>query len=308
MKKVKFLILVILVLHLVITNAISASKSDTLRIKSHLTRLTKTQVARSSYHVGQLNKAADYIDSIFRLYTDSVQRQPFRTMRDTFQNVIASFGTENKKRIIVGAHYDVCGDQPGADDNASGVAALLELARMLKGQKLHYRIDLVAYSLEEPPYFASDFMGSYMHAKLMADMKADLYGMISIESIGYFKNEPHSQTYPLSIMNLWYGNKGNFITLVRKLRSGRFADEFCRKFMRYKSIRTVNFKGPLSIDGISDSDHASYWKFGFSALMITDSSDYRNPTYHKASDTMETLDIGSIAKVTDSIFSALIAL
>ncbi|NTW32841.1 MAG: M28 family peptidase [Bacteroidetes bacterium] len=129
---------------------------------------------------------------------------------------MCSFGTDNKKRIIIGAHDDVCDQQEGADDNASGVIGLLELSRLLKGQKLNYRIDLVAYSLEEPPYFKTEYMGSYIHAKSLVESKADVYGMVSLEMIGYFKDEKKSQSYPIKPLSILYGNKGNFITLVKK--------------------------------------------------------------------------------------------
>lgn len=123
------------------------------------------------------------------MYSDSVSTQSYTANGLQYKNIICSFGTENARRIIAGAHYDVCGAQEGADDNASGIAGLLELARLLKGQKLNYRIDLVAYSLEEPPYFRTQYMGSYIHAKSLADSKANVYGMISLEMIGYFKDE-----------------------------------------------------------------------------------------------------------------------
>ena len=125
--------------------------SDTTLIKSHLTALTKTEKFRTYRNIDQLNRTAAYIESIFMQYSDSIFIQEYSVNGQVYKNVICSFGTENKKRIIVGAHYDVCGNQEGADDNASGVVGLLELARQLQGQKLNYRIDLVAYSLEEPP-------------------------------------------------------------------------------------------------------------------------------------------------------------
>jgi len=226
----------------------------------------------------------------------------------TYKNVICSFGTENKKRIIVGAHYDVCENQEGADDNATGVVGLLELSRQLKTSKLNYRIDLVAYTLEEPPYFKTEFMGSYVHAKSLLDSNIDVYGMISVEMIGYFKDEKKSQSYPIGILSLFYGNKGNYITLVKKFNTGKFARKFSKNYISSKTIRTKKFTGPKSLPGIDFSDHLNYWKFGFSALMITDTSFYRNKNYHKKSDTMETLDIYRMSKVIDGLYKTLILL
>jgi len=282
--------------------------SDTTIIKKHLTAITKTEAYRNHRNIEQLNKIADYIKSVFLQYSDSVFFQEYNVKGKTYKNVICSFGTENKKRIIVGAHYDVCENQEGADDNATGVVGLLELSRQLKTSKLNYRIDLVAYTLEEPPYFKTEFMGSYVHAKSLLDSNIDVYGMISVEMIGYFKDEKKSQSYPIGILSLFYGNKGNYITLVKKFNTGKFARKFSKNYISSKTIRTKKFTGPKSLPGIDFSDHLNYWKFGFSALMITDTSFYRNKNYHKKSDTMETLDIYRMSKVIDGLYKTLILL
>lgn len=126
--------------------------SDTTIIKTHLTAITKTGKSRTYKSIDQLNKTAEYIQSVFRRYADSVFVQEYVVNGQVYKNIICSFGTEHQKRIIVGAHYDVCDNQEGADDNASGVVGLLELSRLLKGQQLKHRVDLVAYTLEEPPF------------------------------------------------------------------------------------------------------------------------------------------------------------
>ncbi len=296
-----------LFLLLVTTYCFATTFSDTTIIKSHLTAITKTGKFRTYKNIDQLNKTADYIKTVFSQYSDSIFVQEYSVDGQVYKNVICSFGTENKKRIIVGAHYDVCGNQEGADDNASGVVGLLELSRLLKGQKLNQRVDLVAYSLEEPPYFRTEYMGSYIHAKSLADNKTEVYGMISLEMIGYFKDEKESQSYPIDLLSLFKGNKGNYITLVKKFGAGQFTRKFCRKYKATKAIRTKKFTGtPAS--GIDLSDHLNYWKFGFSALMLTDTSFLRNKNYHKPTDAMETLDIKRMAKVIDGLFSTLTSL
>jgi hypothetical protein len=209
-----------------------AQKSDTILIKNHFTAITKTKNYRNYQNIEQLNEIAKYIHTDFLNYSDSVYYQKFEVNGIVYKNVICSFGTENTKRIVVGAHYDVCGNQEGADDNASGVIGLLELARQLKGIKLKNRIDLVAYTLEEPPYFRTEFMGSFIHAKSLVDEKTEVYGMISLEMIAYFKDEKKSQTYPIGILKLIYGGKGNFITLVNKMYAGKFAREFSNKMKK----------------------------------------------------------------------------
>ncbi len=290
---------------LLVNTCIATTIADTTRIKAHLVTLTKTQAFRNFKNIDQLSITADYIKSVFSQYADSVYFQEYMVEGQVYKNVICSYGIENSKRIIVGAHYDVCGNQEGADDNASGIAGLLELSRLLKGQKLSYRIDLVAYTLEEPPYFQTENMGSYIHAKSLSDNKVDVVGMVCLEMIGYFKDHKKSQAYPIGVLSLFYGNKGNYITLVRKFGAGQFARKFSRKYKSTKAVRTKRFKGPASLQGVDFSDHLNYWGFGFSALMITDTAFYRNPNYHQSSDILETLDIYRLSKVINGVFKTL---
>jgi len=284
------------------------NRSDTTLIKSYLTSLTKTPASRSEDNAEQLDRTAEFIRSVFARYSDSVSMQEYTANGKTYRNVICSFGTANAERIIVGAHYDVCGQQQGADDNASGVTGLLELARLLKGQTLNYRIDLVAYSLEEPPYFRTKFMGSYVHARSLSDHKTKVFGMISLEMIGYFKDEQQSQEYPLNILSLKYGSRGNYITLVKGFTAGRFARKFSAAYIAQHTIRTEKFTAPFALFGVAFSDDLNYRKAGYSSLMLTDTAFNRNKNYHEKSDTMETLDIARMAKVIDGVLGALIAL
>jgi hypothetical protein len=291
------------------TSAISGSShSDSTIIWSHLTTLTQTKDKRIHENIQQLNETADYIRTVFSRYSDSVYTQTYTVNGNVYKNIICSFGTYNKKRIVVGAHYDVCGEQQGADDNASGVAGLLELSRLLKGKSLSYRIDLVAYTLEEPPYFRTEYMGSYIHAKSLVDHKVDVFGMVSLEMIGYFRDEEGSQDYPIKGMSLFYGNKGDYITLVDKLGSSPFAKIFSKQFKSLQLIKTKTFAGPKMLAGIDFSDHLNYWKFEIGALMITDTSFFRNKNYHQSTDTMQTLDLKRMGKVIDAVYETLVSL
>lgn len=282
--------------------------TDTVSIKNHLKNITNTPSYRNHQNIAQLNIIADYIKSSFLKYSDSVSFQEYEVEGKTYKNVICSFGTKNKSRIIVGAHYDVCGNQEGADDNASGTVALLELAKQLSNQTLNKRIDLVAYTLEEPPYFRTEYMGSYIHAKYLADHKIEVFGMLSVEMIGFFSDKKKSQNYPLGILSWFYGNKGDYITLVNKFGKGKFARQFSKRFKQSKTIKTKKFTAPKALPGIDFSDHLNYWNFGYSAMMITDTSFYRNKNYHQKTDTIETLDIPKMAKVIDGIYLALLKL
>lgn len=293
------------ILFLIINYCFAAGISDTGIIKSHLIALTKTSDARTYNKIDQLDETSNYIRSIFDKYSDSVFIQSYSVNGTVYKNIICSFGCENKKRIIIGAHYDVCGNQEGADDNASGIVGLLELSRLLRGKKLNYRIDLVAYCLKEPPYFRTKYMGSYIHAKSLSDSRADVYGMISLEMIGYFNDSRKSQKYPIGLLSLFYGNKGNYISIVKKFGGGAFTRKF---WSVYKSTRLINskkFSAPSILPGMDFSDHLNYWKFGYSALMLTDTAFYRNKNYHRSTDTLDTLDINRMAKVIDATFSTL---
>ena len=279
--------------------------SDTLRIHNDLVAITKTKKSRNYRNLDVLNQVAAYIQSELKKETPSVSEQKFDVRGSEYKNIIASFGPENAERIIVGAHYDVCGEQEGADDNGSAVAGLLELARLLKNQDLKYRFDLVAYTLEEPPFFRTEHMGSYVHAKYLADNKIPVKGMVCLEMLGYYDNTEGSQSYPVGFLKWIYGSKGDFITVVEKMNSGSFAKTFRKNMLSEQTLRTKKFKAPASLSGIDFSDHLNYWHYGFSAVMITNTAFYRNKNYHDKKDTLEKLNIGNIGLVVDGVFRAL---
>lgn len=282
--------------------------SDKSQIENHLVTITKTQGFRNYQNPQVLNFVADYIYKHFANYCDTVFYQTYTVNGIEYKNVIGSIGTKNSERIIVGAHYDVCGEQEGADDNASGVVGLLELAQLLKGKELKYRIDFVAYSLEEPPFFRTHYMGSYVHAKSLSDAKVPVKGMICLEMIGYFSDKPKSQEYPLPHKTLIYGDKANYIMIVQKMGNNDFADEVKGLMKNAELLDTKSIKAPSIVTGIDFSDHRNYWEFGYSALMITNTSFYRNANYHETTDKLETLDLNKMASVIDEVYYALMNL
>jgi Zn-dependent M28 family amino/carboxypeptidase len=263
--------------------------------------ISENRTARNYQNLDRLNAVADYIFYEFEKYADTTYFQEFKVNGVTYKNVIAKFNLSNPVRTVIGAHYDVCGNQPGADDNASGVIGLLEIARQLKGQTIHKQIELVAFTLEEPPFFKTEYMGSYIHAKSLIDEKAQVNGMISLEMIGYFDSTKGSQSYPLGFLKLFYGNKGDFITVVNKMKRGKFARKFTKKMKHSKTIEVKNFQGFKAIPGVDFSDHLNYWKFGFSAAMVTDTAFFRNHNYHQKGDTVYTIDFTRMAQVIDSV-------
>ncbi|HEX8545902.1 MAG TPA: M28 family peptidase [Cytophagaceae bacterium] len=279
-------------------------------LHNHVDYLTKIRPYRNHKNIKSLNQAVEYIETYFRKNNLSTERQTFKVDGNEYINVVATYGPADGERLIVGAHYDVCGDQPGADDNASAVAGLLEIARLLNEQKpnVKYRIDLVAYPLEEPPYFASENMGSAHHAAFLKKANIEVKGMICLEMIGYFSDKPNSQSFPDPALSKIYPNTGNFIIVVGKTGQELFSNKVKDLMKKNSSIdvQSINFPSPHGLAGLSD--HRSYWKYNFPALMINDTAFLRNPHYHEKSDTIETLDFDKMAEVVKGAFAAVVGL
>ena len=197
---------------------------DSQRLKSHVVRLAETLAPRDYGHPHNLDRVAAYIRQEFERAGGKVSEQPFQVRGVTYRNVSAFFGPETPERVVIGAHYDAAGPLPAADDNASGVTGLIELAHLL-GQSsrqapLKTSVELVAYTLEEPPFFATANMGSAVHARSLREQKVPVRLMLSLEMIGYFSDAPNSQRYPVAAMKLMYPSVGNFIVVVGKVGQG----------------------------------------------------------------------------------------
>lgn len=277
------------------------------RLEAHVRFLSEDCHPR--HHLARENqaKALAYIEARLREAGGRVERQPFPTPSGVYENVVAHFGPETGPRYVVGAHFDSCGAQPGADDNASGVAGLLELAALLgKEKSLPAHFELVAYNLEEPPFFAGPYMGSAVHARKLKEAKADVALMLSLEMIGYFKDERGSQSYPLPLMKLLYPSQANFIAIVGRLDQRAVVGRFKRACLGAADIPIVSIAAPSFVPAIDFSDHRNYWAEGFPALMITDTSFLRNPHYHQPTDTADTLDYLRMAEVVRLVHAGLL--
>lgn len=285
-------------------------KVDKARMYKDLKFLVKSPVARNNVNVERLNECAKYIFDEFKKLTEDVEEQKYLVNGKEYKNIICSFGPKEAERIIVGAHYDVCDDQPGADDNASGVAGMLEIARMLKEQNstLKYRIDFVAYTLEEPPNFRTANMGSAVHAKMLFDNKIKVKRMICLEMIGYFSEQRRSQEYPIGLMKLFYPTKANYIAVVGKFGQGKSVRQTKKAMKKNSDIKVCAINAPAAIPGIDFSDHLNYWKYGYAAVMITDTSFYRNENYHEKTDTLESLNIDKMAEVVKGVFASIVGM
>ncbi|MCI1187477.1 M28 family peptidase [Hymenobacter sp. DH14] len=286
----------------------SVAPADTARLHRYLTFLTTTPQPRSYQHPAVLNSVAAYLSRQLRAAgAHSVGEQPYAVRGQTYRNVLASFGPLDGTRLIIGAHYDVCGEQPGADDNGTGVAALLELARLLGQQpRLPNRIDLVAYTLEEPPFFRTSQMGSYVHAAALKAAGVPVRGMVALEMLGYYDDRRGSQQYPIGPLKLIYGSRGNYVTVAQKFGNGRFGRRFARQYRATATLPVKRFKAPAWLPGIDFSDHLNYWKFDYPAVLLTDTAFYRNRSYHEATDILARLDMRRLGLAVDALLATVL--
>ena len=284
-------------------------KTNIANLKNSVNMLTTTPLARNYKNIQSLEYVVDYIKNKFSTYNIFHSEQIWEINNDIYKNVIASFNPKHKSRLIIGAHYDVCNDYPGADDNASGIAGLLELSRIIMSENpnINYGIDFVAFSLEEPPFFGTEFMGSHIHAKSIIDNKIDVIGMVCLEMIGYFSDEPNSQSYPFPEFNLIYPNIGNFISVACIEKYSDFNNNLFSS-MENKYIDVQLFQLPDENDLVGLSDHRNYWKYDIPSIMITDMAFLRNSNYHTEYDTIDTLNFEKMAEVVDSIYNGIINL
>ncbi len=263
---------------------------------------------RTASHRQNLDLAADFIAGGFASAGVASERQVFTASRERYQNVVAHVGPSDGPRVVVGAHYDAAGPGIGADDNASGVAGLLEIARILASAKLATRVDLVAFTLEEPPFFRAPAMGSAVYAESLKKSGVVVRAMLCLEMIGFYTDAPASQRYPVAPLSLLYPSRGNFAVVVGRVGETSLVRTVKRSMAAATTVDVRSINAPRSLPGIDFSDHASFWDAGYPAVMISDTAFYRNANYHEASDTPDTLDYPRMASVVGAVAAAVRAL
>jgi Zn-dependent M28 family amino/carboxypeptidase len=285
-------------------NCDNATLVDTLY--RHVDRLAGLIGTR---HLGQPRALAAAAELVERELTDagySVERQPYSVGGQEVANIVAELpgGKRKDEVVVVGAHYDTVTTTPGADDNASAVAVMIETARRMRRLQPARTVRFVGFPCEEKPHFFTGEMGSQVYARQCRDRRERIKGMLCLEMVGYYSTEPASQRVPASIprfLHPAFPKRGNFLAAVGNLRAWRLSWKFRRGFKRAVRFPLFSIVLPESIAEIRRSDNSSFWDQGYEALMLTDTSFLRNPHYHLSTDTPETLDYPRMAEVTHGI-------
>lgn len=286
---------------LITQNMVSAELEKNL--KQHVYRLASPEGGigeRNFVQYKKLEAAADYIFDKFKTYGYKPENQFYAIGLKKYRNIIAE-KKGNDEIIIIGAHYDSAVGATGADDNASASAGLLELSQIIKTKNTKKTIRFVAFTNEEPPFFYTNEMGSSVYAEGISKNKENVVAMICLEMIGYYTEKEKSQKYPLDLLSLFYPSKGNFIGFVGNLPSAKLVRKTKKLFKRHSKFPVETLVAPTFLSAISLSDHSSFWKKGYKAIMVTDTAYYRNANYHTVSDTPDTLDYKSMAEVVDGL-------
>ena len=264
-------------------------------LRTHVTAIASEE--HNVNHPEALERSARYIEKALAALGYAVSRQEFEIQGVKVRNLEVSKGSGNRV-VVFGAHYDSAQDAVGANDNGSGVAALLELARALKTVEPApgLEVRLVFYVNEELPWFGTDSMGSYVHSKRLHGEGKEVAAMLSLETIGWYSENFDSQRYPFPF-SLFYPSKGNFVGFVANLRSRGLMHRVVGTFRRAVAFPSEGVAAPESIPGIGWSDQWAYWKFGWPALMVTDTAVFRYPHYHTLRDTPDQLSYERLARV-----------
>ncbi len=269
-------------------------------LTAHLKHLSQNLGDRSIYRPDKLKAAEDYVFENFTRMGYVPRRQTFICERQEVSNVIV--GDPNPQGYyILGAHFDTVAGTPGADDNASGVAVLLEAARLAQGLTLPRPWTFIGFTTEEPPNFFTPYMGSSVYARRAKKNKEKILGMLCLEMVGYYRQDPDSQTLPLSLKLMGYPTTGNFIGLVSDWRSKPLLTRLDKAIKQGCKLPSVTLAVPLAgyiLPEVRLSDHANFWDEGYPAIMLTDTSFFRNPNYHGPGDVLETLDLEAMTELT----------
>lgn len=272
-------------------------------LNKHITMLAEEIGKRNIWQYDNLQRAADYIEMQLKSYGLNVRSYPYEASGKQVRNIEAEIRGvgEGQDVIIIGAHYDSLVDTVGANDNASGVAALLELARLCREERYTRTVRFVAFVNEEPPFFKTARMGSYVYANEIKKRGDRVAAMISLETLGYYTDEPLTQNFPLPLLRYFYPQVGNFVAFVGNYQYSKLLRTSLAAFRKGASFPSEGIVAPGWLIGVDWSDHWSFWRAGFPAIMITDTALFRDPYYHTIRDTPEKINYPALARVTSGL-------
>jgi hypothetical protein len=274
--------------------------ADPVRLRLDVEQLALGFGPRDLDHPSSLAASADFVAARLSESVGRVERQAWDAHGVTLENIVGRLGSPGAPLVVVGAHYDTFGDagpNPGADDNASGVAGLLELARLLAPLRLPVAVELVAFSGEEPPLFATPQMGSRVYAERLLERGQTPAVMVCLEMIGMFTRK---QPWPSWLLRALFPDRGDFVLVLGRPEDRHWTAWLLSAFRGRNAIRARSWVGP-SISGADASDHRSFWELGLPAVMVTDTAFLRNPHYHTADDLPATLDYDSMARIVEGL-------
>jgi len=270
------------------------------RLAAHVKYLSTT-IGERNLPRGTLPASVDYLRRNLQAAGYAVTEQTFQVEGQTVSNLeVILPGNRQAETIVVGAHYDTAAGAPGANDNGSGVAGVLELARLLRGSKLRRSVRFVLFANEEPPHFQTENMGSVVYARQLRKDHVVVSAMISLETIGYYSEIPGSQKYP-ALLGLFYPNRGNFLGFVGNPESRDLVRRAIRTFRESANFPSEGIAAPAEWPGIGWSDQWSFWQQQYPAIMVTDTAPFRYRYYHTPGDTGDHVDFERMARVVDGI-------
>ena len=280
-----------------------APLTKNMALYRHVEELTVKIGSRSVYEYDKLTAAKEYILSSLEEMGYTPILQDFSFQERVFSNIIVPLPgkTHPEDVVVIGAHYDTVAGTPGADDNASAVATLLEMCRLLRDYSPERTLKLIFFTLEEPPIFRSESMGSFVYAREARNRQEHISAMISLEMLGYYSDKEGGQSFPVPLMSLMYPSTPNFIAIVGNLSSRSLVKKVSDSLRKGGGVPVETLTTLSVIPGVDFSDHLSFWKMDYPAVMITDTAFYRNPNYHKAADRIDTLDFSRLSSLLDGL-------
>jgi hypothetical protein len=280
-----------------VTKPDSNNASDISRLYQHVEYLSITIGSRSIFEYEKIEAAKHYIVSTLEHMGLTPSLQHFEYDQKKYSNIIVTVkgNATPDETVIIGAHYDTVYGTPGADDNASAVAVLLELCRVLKNVSPERTVKFIFFTLEEPPAFRTESMGSYVYAKRAQERGERIQAMLCLEMVGYYNDRKRGQSFPLPFMSLMYPSTPNFIAVVGNLASRSLTKKVAASIRKSSPIPVETLSTVSTVPGVDFSDHRSFWLMGYKAVMITDTAFYRNPNYHGERDTIDTLDFAKMS-------------